>query len=252
MSANYSDLLSVKGKTVFITGASRGIGRTIAEAFRDNGAIVYGAGSREASIEWMQSDNGIEGRVCNVREAGAAQAVIDEIVQKHGKLDVLVNNAGVASNTPAGSFKEDEMEQIIDTNFKGVFRSCQAYYKAHRKLGGGNIINVASILGLIGAPLASVYCGTKGAVIQMTRALAIEWAGSSFRINAIAPGFIDTDMTDMIKKRPQVLEKMLQSIPLNRMGKPEDLAGAALYLASDAASYVTGQVIVVDGGTTAM
>ncbi|MCB1325282.1 MAG: SDR family oxidoreductase [Spirochaetales bacterium] len=250
---------SVEGKSVLITGASRGIGQALAQAFRDQGAHVYGCGTRAESIAWMAQEaesrdvpgGSLTGEVLNVTEPGAAAAVIARIIEKRGRLDCLINNAGIASNTPAMGFKEDEMEAIIDTNFKGAFRTCQAYYRAQRRQ-GGTIINVASILGLVGGPLASVYCGTKGAVIQLTRALTTEWSSNNFRINALAPGFTDTDMTEMIKKRPAVLEKMLEAIPMRRMGRPEDMVGAALFLASDASAYMTGQVIVVDGGVTAM
>ncbi len=246
-----ADILSVKDKTIIVTGASRGIGRAIAETLRDRGAVVYGTGSRPESIEWMNADSAVQGRVANVREPGAMAEIIQEVHDKHGRLDVLINNAGIASNTPASSFKEDEMEAIIDTNFKGLFRACQAYYKLQRKSGGGNIINVASILGLVGTTLASVYCGTKGAVINMTRALAVEWASSGFRLNCICPGFIETDMTEMIQKRPAVMEKMLEAVPMKRIGRPDDLVGAAVFLASDASKYMTGQTVVVDGGMIA-
>lgn len=242
--------ISVKDKTILITGASRGIGQAIAKSMRDAGAIVYGCGSRPQSIEWLEADPGIEGRVLDVREPGAAATIIAEIIARHGRLDTLINNAGISSHTPAGSFKEDEMEAIIDTNFKGVFRACQAYYKAQRKA-GGNIINVASVLGMVGTTLASIYCGTKGAVLQLTRALAVEWAGSGFRLNAICPGFVETDMTAGIQKRPTFLEKIEKATLLGRLGKPEDMTGAALYLASDASSYMTGQSIVLDGGLMA-
>ena len=131
-----------------------------------------------------------------------------------------------------------------------MFRACQAYYKVQKKA-GGCIINVGSILGLVGTSLASVYCGTKGAVVQMTKALAIEWAGNNFRVNAILPGFIETDMTEGMRSRPQVLDGALQMIPMKKLGQPRDLLGAAIYLSSDAASYMTGQNIVVDGGMTA-
>ncbi len=242
--------IEVRGKTILISGASRGIGKAMAEAFRDAGAIVYGTGRSPESISWMQTEN-IQGRAADISKPGTINPVIEEIITKHKKLDCLINCAGIASNTPASAFKEDEMDRIIDTNFKGVFRTCQAYYKAQKK-NGGVIINVASVLGMIGVPLASIYCGTKGAVIQLTRALAVEWAASDFRINAICPGFIDTDMTVMIKERPSVLEKLTANIPLKRLGKPSDLTGAALYLASDASAYMTGQLIVLDGGLTAM
>ena len=242
-----NDLFSVKDKTVIITGASRGIGRRLAEGFRDAGAIVYGTGSRPESVEWM-SGTGIEGRAANLMEPGAMAAVIEEVHGKHGRLDCLINNAGVATNIPSMGFKEDDMERMIDTNFKGVFRACQAYYKLQRKSGGGVIINVSSVLGHVGTKLAAVYCGTKGAVIQMSKALALEWAGSGFRINALCPGFIDTDMTEMIQSRPAVLKQMNDSIPMGRMGQPDDLLGASIFLASAASAYMTGQSLVIDGG----
>jgi 3-oxoacyl-[acyl-carrier protein] reductase len=245
-----TDLFSVKDKTIIITGASRGIGKTLAEGFRDAGAIVYGTGSRPASVEWM-AGSGIHGRAADMTEPGAIGAVIQEVYEKHGRLDCLINNAGIATNTPSMGFKEEDMERMIDTNFKGVFRACQAYYKLQRKSGGGVIINVSSVLGHVGTTLAAIYCGTKGAVVQMTKALAIEWAGTGFRLNALCPGFIDTDMTEMIQKRPAVLEKMLETIPMRRMGKPEDLLGAAIFLASDASVYMTGQSLIVDGGFVA-
>ena len=243
-----SNIFDIKGKTVLISGASRGIGRGFAEGFRNAGAIVYGTGSRPESVEWMQGTE-IQGRAANVREPGAMGAIIQEIADKHGQLDILINNAAVAANLPASQFKEDTMEEMIDTNFKGVFRTCQSYHKIHKKR-GGNIINISSILGMITTPLASVYCGTKGAVIQLTKALAVEWAGSNFRVNTICPGFVDTDMTVMIKKKPEVLEKMEAGIPLKRLAQPEDMLGAALFLASDASSYMTGQSIVIDGGAS--
>ena len=242
------NLFSIEGKVVLITGASRGIGKGLAEGFRDAGAIVYGTGSRPESIEWMQ-DSGINGRACDVTSEHGMKDLLGELHAKHGAIDCLINNAGIASNTPATAIKETEMEKMIDTNFKGVFRACQAYYKLQRRT-GGTIVNVASVLGLFGTPLAAVYSGTKAAVINMSRALAIEWAGR-IRINVICPGFIDTDMTEMMKSKPQVLEGALKVIPMKRLGQPKDLLGAAIYLASEASSYMTGQYLIVDGGMTA-
>ncbi len=244
------NLFDLKGQTVLITGASRGIGKALALGFRDMGAIVYGTGSKESSIEWMHSEN-IHGRVADVSQVGTILPIIEEIKSKHEKLNCLINNAGIASNTPAVAFKEEEIYKIINTNFVGTFRACQAYYKTHKLL-GGNIINISSVLGLVGYSLSSVYSGTKGAVIQLTKSLAAEWIGNNFRINAICPGFIDTDMNKMIKDKPQVFDKVANNIPMRRLGNPEDILGAAIYLASSASSYVTGQIIVIDGGLTSL
>jgi len=237
-------------KTVLITGATRGIGRGIAIGFADAGYIVYGSGRNLDGSEWA-SQKSIHLRQADVTDQASMAAIMNEIKEKHGRLDCLINNAGVAGNTPASSLDAEEIAKIIDTNFKGVFQCCQSYYKMQRK-SGGNIINVASVLGMVGTSLASVYSGTKGAVISMTKALAIEWANSGFRVNAICPGFIDTDMTEMIKKRESIMQKMLEFIPLKRLGVPADIVAPALMLASDGASYITGQTIVVDGGMTAM
>lgn len=243
------DVFSFQDKVILITGAGRGIGRAIAEAFKARGALVYGTGTREASLEAMKS-MGIEGRIADVTDPKAMPALVQEIVARHKRIDCLINNSGISSDTPASMFKEDEIERILGTNIKGVFRSCQAYFKA-QKHQGGVIINVASILGMVGMPLASVYCASKGGVIQLTRALAIEWAGYNFRLNALCPGFIGTDMTTRMTGKPELFEKVVNNIPLKRMGTPEDLAGAALFLASSASSYMTGQTLVVDGGLTA-
>ncbi|TGK28021.1 SDR family oxidoreductase [Leptospira gomenensis] len=244
-----NDLFNVKNKTVLVTGSTRGIGKYFAEGFLKAGAVVYGTGSSEESIKKFEG-TGIKGYAADIRQPDVMTSIIENIVKEHGRLDVLVNNAGIASNKPAAFLKEDEIESIIQTNFTGVFRTCASYYKIHKKK-GGNIINIASILGMRGTKFASVYSGTKGAIINMTRALAVEWMGSGYRVNAICPGFIDTDMTDMIKEKPEVMEHMLKAIPMGRLGKPEDLVGAAIFLASEASSYVTGQTIVVDGGITA-
>lgn len=243
-------IFDLTNKSILITGASRGIGKAMALEFKKAGAFVYGTGSKQDSITWMLEE-GIQGRVADISKPGSMTAIIDEIKSKHGKLDCLINNAGIAVNIPASAFKEEDIYKIIDTNFVGMFRTCQAYYKSH-KLIGGNIINISSVLGLVGYSLSSVYSGTKGAAIQLTRSLAAEWVNNGFRLNAICPGFIDTDMNKMIKDKPQVFESVSKGIPMKRLGNPEDIAGAAIFLASNASAYMTGQVIVIDGGLTTL
>lgn len=247
---NMKDAFSFQDRVILITGASRGIGRAMAEGFRDAGAIVYGTGTREDSIAWMQG-NGVNGRLLDVASHDQAAPLINEIVERHGRLHCLINNAGISSTTPASHYKEEEMQQMLETNFKGAMRLCQAYYKAQRRH-GGVIINVSSVMGIVATVLASVYCGTKGALIQLTKALAVEWAGAGFRVNALCPGFIETDMTSHIQSREGLMGRMIDTIPLKRIGRPEDLVGPAMLLASDASAYMTGQCIVVDGGMTAM
>ena len=246
MSPNVFD---VTGKTVLVTGASRGIGRALALGFREAGAIVIGTGSRPASVEWMK-DNGIVPAVANMTEPDALQSLIAETVRAHGRLDCLINNAGINANVPASATKEETMEELLAVNVKGVFRACQAYHKAQRK-NGGVIINVASVGGFLGAPLNVVYSATKGAVLQLTRSLALEWAGSGFRVNALCPGIIDTEMSSRVTASEAYIKKAEALIPLCRLGQPEDMVGPALFMASDASAYMTGQLVVVDGGYSA-
>ncbi|MCB1173494.1 MAG: SDR family oxidoreductase [Leptospiraceae bacterium] len=242
------NLFSVKDKTVLITGASRGIGRALAEGFADAGAIVYGTGTRSESIAWT-AGSAIKGLVVDLRSESAMKDAMAAIHQEHGRLDCLLNNAAMALDVPASAIKEADLDSLVDTNFKGLFRACQAYYKLQRKE-GGNIINVASVVGLVGGYLMSAYAGTKGAVIQISKSLALEWARSGFRVNALCPGFTETDMTAKIRQNSDYSDKLIESIPLRRMARPDEMLGPAIFLASEASSYITGTSIVVDGGVS--
>ena len=247
----------MKSGVAVVTGGASGLGKAMAEEAARRGMKVVIADVEAGAMEQVVNDlraTGTEaiGVLTDVTNAESVEALAVATEQSFGPPNLLFNNAGVASNTPASGLDDDEIAKIIDTNFKAVFQCCQSYYKMQRKSGGGCIINISSVLGIVGTSLASVYSGTKGAVISMTKALAIEWANSGFRVNAICPGFIDTDMTDMLKKRESVMAKMLEYIPLKRLGTPEDIAAPAIMLASDGAAYITGQIIVVDGGLTAM
>jgi 3-oxoacyl-[acyl-carrier protein] reductase len=244
-------MFDLKNKVVFITGASRGIGRALAKGFVEHGAIVYGTIRNPELEEELRKDH-IHPVIYDVRNFLQAESTLQKIYDKEKRIDCLINNAGVSSNTPASLFKAEEVRKIIETNFEGVFFLCQSYYKLQKKhkIKQGNIINIASVLGLVGTMLASIYSGTKGAVLQLTKSLAIEWANSNFRVNAICPGFIETDMTENMQKKEELKNKIIENIPLKRLGKPEDIVGAALFLASDYSSYMTGQYIIIDGGLT--
>lgn len=241
------NLFSVRGKTVLITGASRGIGRALALGFRDAGATVYGTATRDASLEWMLAEPGITGRSALVEDAVAMGSLLQEIHSKHGRLDCLINNAGINPAAPAASTKHETIRQIMTINFEAIFQICQSYYRIQKKT-GGNIINIASITGLVAMSASSAYVASKHALIGLTRSLTSEWAAKGFQINAICPGFTDTDMAETLERRPELRARIERVIPAKRLARPEELVGPAIFLASDASSYVNGHTLVVDGG----
>lgn len=237
------EMFSVRGRCALVTGASRGIGRAIARVLVDAGVVVYGTGRTPSSVAAM-TELGVQGRVADVRDKGAAVAILDEIIERHGRLDCLINNAGLLSSTPAGALKAEQVDDLFDTNFKAGLWYAQAYYRKQRRR-GGNVVNIASVLGLRGLRGSSAYCASKGALLQMTRALSAEWAPYGWRVNAVCPGLIETDMNDGVD-----YHKATSLIPMRRAGNPDDIAGPVLFLMSDASRYVTGQTLIVDGGMT--
>lgn len=243
--------LSVDNKTILITGASRGIGKAIALGLRDAGAQIIGTGSRPETVEWMNDEPGFQGHAIDVRDRKAMETLFNQSLRKRRPIDCLINNAGVADHTIASWLDDERMEEVLDVNVKAVMRCCQSYHKTHRKI-GGNIINVSSILAVVGADVSSIYSASKAAVSMLTKSLAIEWAPYNFRVNALCPGLIDTDMLETLKNNQSVFEKEIEKIPMRRMAKPEELIGAATFLASEASSFMTGQNLVIDGGVTAV
>ena len=241
-----------EGKVALVTGASRGIGRAIALALAAEGAdvAVNYAGS-EAAAKEVAAEIEAMGRKAFVIQADiasteASTTMVDAVVKEFGRIDVLVNNAGITRDGLLMRMKEEDWDAVITTNLKGVFNCTKAAIKYMMKQKSGNIVNISSIVGVMGNAGQANYCAAKAGVIGFTKATAKEVAARGIRVNAIAPGFIKTDMTSVLSEK--VVEAMLAGIPLNRLGETEDIAKAVLFLASSDANYITGQTLHVDGG----
>jgi len=240
------------GKTAIVTGASRGIGAAIARRFAEEGAniVVNYSGSQdkaEAVVAEIEQAGGKAIAVkANVADADAVKAMADAAMKEFGSIDILINNAGITHDNLMMRMKEDEWDDVINTNLKGVFLCTKAVTRQMMKQRAGRIVNIASIVGVMGNAGQANYVAAKAGVIGLTKTTARELASRGITANAVAPGFITTDMTE--KLGDDVQSTMLAQIPLARFGAPEDVANAALFLASDEASYVTGQTLHLDGG----
>jgi gluconate 5-dehydrogenase len=241
------------GRIALVTGGGKGIGRAIAEGLADHGAQVILCGRNEERLRAAAADigRGASFQQADVSDEAQVAGLADWVRERHGKLDVLVNNAGIdphygrPEQTSAAAWR-----QVIDVNLTGVFHCCRSL--GALMLGkGGAIVNISSIAGQIALRRQVPYCASKGGVEQLTKALALDWAEEGIRVNAIAYGFIETDMTQGITSHPHLGPKLKARTPLGRFGELSEVAGAAIFLASPAASYVTGHTICVDGGWTA-
>ncbi len=239
------------GKIALITGASRGIGRAIAETLAREGADLALC---DLQIDWL-ADTAAAVRALgrraecfavNVSQAADVEAGVNAAVQALGRIDILVNNAGITKDGFLARMSEADWDAVIDVNLKGTFLFSKAVGKIMMRQRGGAIVNIASIIGLIGNAGQCNYAASKAGVIALTKSVAKELAGRGVRANAVAPGFIETRMTEVLSA--EVRQKMLDAIPMGRFGTPQDVADVVLFLASDASSYVTGHVVTVSGG----
>ena len=248
--------MRLKDKTALITGAGSGLGREAAQLFAEEGATIVAADIDLEGVEetvGLVEEAGQEGTALelDVTDANAVHAAVDETVDEFG-LDIMVNNAGVShQRTKVEEISEDERDRVIDVNVKGVWNGCQAVIPHFKEQGSGAIVNTGSLAGVIGAPQLGAYSLTKGAVVNFTRTVAAEVGPHGVRANAVCPGVTDTAMPRKNHTEEEwqaTKEEMSKYYPLKRLGRPEDIANAMLFLASDEADWVTGQALVVDGG----
>jgi len=249
-------MFKLKDKVAIVTGARKGMGRTHSLTLAKAGVKVVVS---DISLEDCQKvvdeikKNGGEAIAvkCDVSKKQEVDEMVRETIEKFGKIDILVNNAGICQFKPFLELTEEEWDRTLDINLKGYFLCAQAVAKEMAKQKSGVIVNIASVaMGQVGIGMATIahYCASKGGIVAMTEALAVELAPYNIRVNAIAPGMIETPMIDPVKQDPKMMEALLAKVPLGRVGKPEEVSNLVLFLASDESSYMTGSTVVIDGG----
>ncbi len=251
-----------EGKTAIVTGAGSGLGAASAIALAEHGATVVVTelpdrlDKANEVVETIEAAGGSASAIgLNVLDLGNIQSCVAETVATHGRIDILVNNAGVNVRRDAFEVTEADWDAVLDVNLKGVFFMAQAVGRVMRDQDpqGGSIINMASIMGLIGYYQRASYCSSKAGVVNLTRNLAVEWAPSKIRVNAVCPTFVDTELTrPMFEAQPEFLDDILRRTPLGRLATPEEIAATVVYLASPGAAMVHGHALPVDGGWTAI
>ena len=250
-------LFSVTGQIVLVSGGTRGIGRALAEGFCERGAFVVVTGrepavAETAAAEIAEKTNGAcHGLGCDVAQKSQIDQLVAAVVAKYGRIDTLVNVAGVNRRKPAADVTEEDWDFVIDTNLRGAFFMSQAVGKQMVAQGGGSQIQICSLNNYGPLPWVLPYAASKASVGHMTRVLAMEWGPKGVRVNAIAPGYILTDLSKKLWSNPMMQEWNTANTPLRRLGNPEDMNGAAIFLASKASAFMTGQIVFVDGGFSA-
>lgn len=240
------------GQVALVTGASRGIGKSIALALAEAGAnvVINYAGNAEAATQVVEQAKGLGVEALaiqgHVGDSTVFEDMVKQVVDTYGRIDILVNNAGITRDNLIMRMKESEFDDVIETNLKGVFNGIKAVTRPMMKQRSGKIINISSVVGVLGNAGQANYVAAKAGVIGLTKSSARELASRNITVNCIAPGFIETDMTEQLSE--ELRQSMLAGIPLARLGSPEEIAKVALFLASDNASYMTGQTLHVDGG----
>ncbi|MBI5069425.1 MAG: glucose 1-dehydrogenase [Deltaproteobacteria bacterium] len=250
------DPFDLHGRTALVTGASRGLGLAMARGLARAGADLALTARRREDVEPVAAELRALGvravpLALEVRDRGSVQAAVAEAVSSLGAVDVLVNNAGVNVRKPVVELAEEEWDLVLDTNLKGYFLVAQAVAPHMLARGSGKIVHISSILGAVGLPGLAPYAAAKGGVVQLTKVMALEWARRGIQVNAIGPTYFETELTAPLRADPERNRFIVERTPMGRWGRPEELVGTLVWLASSASDFVTGQTIYVDGGWTA-
>jgi len=244
---------SLRDKVALVSGGSRGMGRAIALGLAEAGAKVMVAARGEEGLRGVREELQARGLVgatvqADVVDLASVDRMVAGTLDRFGRVDVLVNVAGTGLRKPVVEVEEAEYDRVMDTNLKGAYFASRAVAPTMMRQGSGKIVNIASATSFVGLSKVTVYAASKGGLLQMTRAMAAEWAPHNIQVNAVAPGFIRTDFNTTLWENRALYDWVVGNTPAGRLGTPDDVVGAALFLASDAASFITGQAIVVDGG----